>query len=73
MHNFFPNLRNLTSQVTLPAIDTADILMWEHTPNGELTLAEAYKFKNTTHQNCPGHVKCGVEMSPQPNLSWYGD
>lgn len=34
------------SQVTLPSFDTVDMLMWSHTPNGELPLKEAYKFKD---------------------------
>lgn len=45
LEEFFPNLRNLVSQVTLPCFDTDDILAWNHTADGELSLKEAYRFK----------------------------
>jgi hypothetical protein len=45
LDDYFPNLRNLVSQVTLPTFDTDDMLVWQHTPDGELSLKEAYKFK----------------------------
>jgi len=53
LHNIFPNLRNLASQVTLSASDTPDVIMWEHTPNGELSLVDAYNFKNQHSPKLP--------------------
>lgn len=42
---FFPNLQNLVPQITLPSFDSDDSLVWQHTPNGDLPLKKAYRFK----------------------------
>jgi len=45
LETFFPNLRNLVSKVILPNFDTDDMMVWNHSSNGELSLKEAYRFK----------------------------
>lgn len=50
---FFPNLRNLASQVILPITETPDMLVWKHTANGELPLKEAYNFKKKSLVKLP--------------------
>jgi hypothetical protein len=40
-----PNLRNVVSKVPIPRQAKEDILVWNHTPSGILTLKDAYEFK----------------------------
>jgi len=49
LNQTYPNLRNLAAQVILPKHNTADKLVWQHTNNGELTLKDAYSFKNNSY------------------------
>ena len=58
MHQNFPNLRFLVSQVTLPNGNQRDKLVWKHSPKGELTQKNAYSFKkhqkgNLVHLKLP--------------------
>jgi len=55
--NLFPALRLIVTQVTLPAADKCDQLIWNHTNSGNLSSKDAYSFKR--HRN--------------NNLHWCGD
>jgi len=45
LNQYFPNLRFLVSQVTLPSGNQRDKLVWKHSPKGDLTQKDAYAFK----------------------------
>lgn len=47
LSHLIPNLRNLVAQVTIPIICRRDRLVWNHNSKGDLTLKDAYHFKQT--------------------------
>jgi len=48
---WFPILRQIVTQVTIPRVPKEDKLIWIGCSSGELTLKEAFKFKYGTGQN----------------------
>jgi hypothetical protein len=53
-HNqIFPNLLNLTAQITLPMVDKEDELIWKQSATGKLTSKDSFLFKKQSHPKIP--------------------